>query len=346
MHHTIRERLEADEARFHPRAARAALSRGRERAEAPDEIRTAFQRDRDRVLHCKAFRRLKRKTQVFLAPKGDHYRTRMTHTLEVMQIARTLARGLNLNEDLAEAIALGHDLGHTPFGHAGEAFLDKAMGGGFRHYQQSVRVVEVLEHDGAGLNLTFEVRDGIARHSKGEKGQIFRKEADKRAATLEGDLVRVADFVAYCSSDIDDAIRAGLITARELPTEVREVLGDSYSGRLRAILLDVIAATSENGLAEVTGSAQLEATLNNLREFLFKRVYFHPDVRREFNKAERVITTIWEAVTKEPEQYLEVRDIERHGLTTAAADYISGMTDTFAIDLCEKLLIPRAWSVV
>ncbi len=342
----IRLRIEESESRFHARAARAAASRGRRREEPPDPVRTAFQRDRDRILHCKAFRRLKHKTQVFLAPRGDHYRTRITHTLEVMQIARTLARALNLNEDLAEATALGHDLGHTPFGHAGEAFLDRAMGGGFRHYEQSVRVVEVLENDGTGLNLTFEVRDGIARHSKGEQGQIFRKDPGKRAATLEGDLVRVADFVAYCSSDIDDAIRAGLIRADEIPAPVRELLGDNYSGRLHAILQDVIAATLANGLSEVAGSAGMEAALNDLREFLFKRVYFHPEVRREFEKAEGLITRIWEAVTGEPERFLDPRDLARYGLKQAAVDHIAGMTDTYAIDLYERLAIPQRWGVM
>lgn len=342
----IRQRIEASESRFHARAARAALSKGREREESPDEIRTAFQRDRDRVLHCKAFRRLKQKTQVFLAPKGDHYRTRITHTLEVMQIARTITRALNLNEDLAEAIALAHDLGHTPFGHAGEAFLDKAMGGGFRHYQQSVRVVEVLENDGAGLNLTVEVRDGIAKHSKGEKGQIFHKEAGKRALTLEGDVVRVADFIAYCSSDIDDAIRAGLIHAEEIPAEIRATLGDSYAGRLRAILHDVITASLGNGLAEITGSGEMEATLNALREFLFKRVYYHPDVRREFSKAEGLIMRVWDAVIAEPEKFLEARELERHGAKQAAVDFIAGMTDTYAINLYQSLAIPQSWGVM
>ncbi len=343
---SIRERIEAAETRFHARAARAALSRGRARAEPPDEIRTAFQRDRDRVLHCKAFRRLKHKTQVFLAPKGDHYRTRITHTLEVMQLSRTLARALNLNEDLAEAIALGHDLGHTPFGHAGEAFLDKAMGGGFRHYQQSVRVVEVLENGGLGLNLTEEVRDGIAKHSKGEKGQIFRKDPAKRAITLEGDVVRVSDFIAYCSSDIDDAIRAGLITAAEIPPEIRAVLGDEYSGRLRVILLDVIDSTLENGLAEIAGSARMEATLEHLRKFLFERVYYHDAVRGEFTKAEGVITRIWESVNGAPEKFLDPADVEKYGLNQAAVDFISGMTDVYAIDLYQQLVVPQRWSVM
>jgi dGTPase len=343
---SIRERIEAAEARFHARAARAALSRGRARPEPQDEIRTAFQRDRDRVLHCKAFRRLKHKTQVFLAPKGDHYRTRITHTLEVMQLSRTLARALNLNEDLAEAIALGHDLGHTPFGHAGEAFLDKAMGGGFRHYQQSVRVVEVLENGGHGLNLTEEVRDGIAKHSKGEKGQIFRKDPSKRALTLEGDVVRVSDFIAYCSSDIDDAIRAGLITAAEIPPEIRAVLGDDYSGRLRNILLDVIHSTLDNGLTEIAGSARMESTLEHLRKFLFERVYYHPGVRGEFTKAEGVITRIWESVNGDPGKFLDPADVEKYGLNQAAVDFISGMTDVYAIDLYQQLVVPQRWSVM
>src|ERR1700682_998878 len=240
----IREMLEKIEYdTMVPRAARSAETRGRDRAEPEDDLRPAYQRDRDRIIHCKAFRRLKHKTQVFLAPEGGHYRTRLTHVREGTQIGGTSAKSLRLNEVLTEAIGLGHDLGHSAFGHAGEAALNKLVHGGFDHYRQSVRVVEVLEHDGRGLNLTIEVRDGILKHSKGEKGELLRKRPKSRALTLEGDIVRISDIIAYVNHDIDDGIRAGLLRENEIPKPIRETLGRSTTQRIDRMVRDVITAT-------------------------------------------------------------------------------------------------------
>src|SRR6478672_10235217 len=240
----IREMLEKIESdTLVPRAARSAETRGREYDEPEDDLRPSYQRDRDRIVHSKAFRRLKHKTQVFLAPEGDHYRTRLTHVLEVTQIARTIAKSLRLNEILAEAIALGHDLGHSAFGHAGEAALNKLVKGGFDHYRQSVRVVEVLESDGRGLNLTIEVRDGILKHSKGEKGELLRKRPKSRALTLEGDIVRISDIIAYVNHDIDDGVRGGLLAEDEIPREIRKTLGATGKDRIDRMVRDVITQT-------------------------------------------------------------------------------------------------------
>src|SRR5213595_17980 len=236
---TIREQLEAREGDIlAPQAAKSADSKGRLHPEREDDVRPAFQRDRDRIIHCKAFRRLKHKTQVFFAPTGDHYRTRLTHTLEVSQIARTIAKVLRLHEELTEAIALGHDLGHTPFGHAGERVIDRLMPGGFNHYEQSLRIVDVLENDGQGLNLTWEVRDGIAKHSKGKSGAPVGMSESLRAATLEGQIMRVADLIAYVNHDIDDAIRGGLLTAEELPQDLVGILGGTSSARIATLVKD------------------------------------------------------------------------------------------------------------
>src|SRR5512138_2176573 len=237
---SIREALEQREREtLAPQAAKSAESRGRLRPEKEDDVRPAFQRDRDRIIHCKAFRRLKHKTQVFFRPTGDHYRTRLTHTLEVSQIARTIAKVLRLHEELTEAIALGHDLGHTPFGHAGERVIDRLMPGGFNHYEQSLRIVDVLENDGRGLNLTWEVRDGIGRHSKGKRGSPVGVEPSKRSATLEGQIMRVADLIAYVNHDIDDAVRAGVLEVEDLPREAVTVLGASSSARIATMVKDV-----------------------------------------------------------------------------------------------------------
>src|SRR5438093_3023874 len=233
-----------------PRAALASASKGRETAEPQDDLRTCFQRDRDRIIHSKAFRRLKHKTQVFLSPEGDHYRTRLTHTLEVSQIARTISRALRLNEDLTEAIGLGHDLGHTPFGHAGEAILNEIAPGGFRHFEQSLRVVDLLEMEGRGLNLTWEVRDGILKHSKGT-GAVFTKQDQGRPATLEGQVVRVSDIIAYVNHDVDDAIRSGLIQPSDIPKEVTEVLGESHSQRINTLVSDVIHSSLDGNLEAI-----------------------------------------------------------------------------------------------
>src|SRR5881392_2505247 len=248
----LREELEARERQIlAPQAARSAESRGRLRVEAEDDVRPAFQRDRDRVIHSKAFRRLKHKTQVFFAPTGDHYRTRLTHTLEVSQIARTIAKVLRLHEELTEAIALGHDLGHTPFGHAGERVLDDLIPGGFNHYEQSLRIVDVLENDRQGLNLTWEVRDGIAHHSKGKGGSPVGMPPSQRSKTLEGQIVRVADLAAYVNHDIDDAQRAGILTAVDLPREAVKLLGESSSARIGTMVRDVVEATFGGNLSEI-----------------------------------------------------------------------------------------------
>src|SRR5713226_1703078 len=249
---SIREQLEQREREIlAPQAAKSALTRGRLRPEQEDDVRPAFQRDRDRIIHCKAFRRLKDKTQVFFAPTGDHYRTRITHTLEVSQIARTIAKVLRLHEELTEAITLGHDLGHTPFGHAGERIIDQLMPGGFNHYIQSLRIVDLLENDGRGLNLTWEVRDGIAKHSKGKSGAPVGMPEAQRASTIEGQIMRVADMIAYVNHDIDDATRAGLLTPDDLPREPIGVLGGSSSARIATLVKDVVTETLAGGLSEM-----------------------------------------------------------------------------------------------
>src|SRR6266567_3255196 len=249
---TIRQELEAREQEIlAPQAAKSAESRGRLRPEREDDVRPAFQRDRDRIIHCKAFRRLKHKTQVFFAPTGDHYRTRLTHTLEVSQIARTIAKVLRLHEELTEAIALGHDLGHTPFGHAGERVIDRLMPGGFNHYEQSLRIVDHLENDGRGLNLTWEVRDGIAKHSKGKSGAPVGMDTALRASTLEGQIMRVADLIAYVNHDIDDSTRGGLLSADDLPKDAVSVLGTSASRRIGTLVKDVVTETLAGGMTEI-----------------------------------------------------------------------------------------------
>src|SRR5512141_1246973 len=274
---TIREMLERIEAEtLAPRAARSAETRGRVRPEPEDDIRPSYQRDRDRIIHCKAFRRLKHKTQVFLAPEGDHYRTRLTHVLEVTQIARTIAKSLRLNEVLAEAIGLGHDLGHSPFGHAGEAALNKLVKGGFDHYRQSVRIVEVLERDGEGLNLTIEVRDGILKHSKGQKGELLRTRPRARALTLEGDIVRISDIIAYVNHDIDDGIRAGIISEKDIPSPIRKVLGNTAAARIDRMVRDVITATLDCDYGAITMTPEVLQALEELRAWMFEHMYLTP----------------------------------------------------------------------
>ena len=301
MDDLLRLQLEAREREIlAPQAAHSADTRGRLRPEAEDDIRPAFQRDRDRIVHSKAFRRLKHKTQVFFSPQGDHYRTRLTHTLEVSQIARTIAKVLHLHEELTEAIALGHDLGHTPFGHAGERVLSELMPGGFNHYEQSLRVVDLLENDGRGLNLTWEVRDGIAKHSKGKRGAPVGADPAQRAATLEGQIARVADLIAYVNHDIDDAARAGLLSEADLPAAAVEVLGRSSSERIGRMVADVVRATLALTLAEIRMSPPvLEATLQ-LREFLFGAVYENQESMAEFRKARGILGGLWEKVGERP----------------------------------------------
>src|SRR5689334_670279 len=340
----LRQQLEQREREIlAPQAAKSADSRGRLRVEPEDDVRPAFQRDRDRIIHCKAFRRLKHKTQVFFAPTGDHYRTRLTHTLEVSQIARTIAKVLRLHEELTEAIALGHDLGHTPFGHAGERVLDSLMPGGFRHYEQSLRIVDVLENDGRGLNLSLEVRDGIGRHSKGKDGSPVGVDPARRAATLEGQVMRVADLIAYVNHDIDDAVRAGVLREEDLPPGPVSVLGDSSSARIARMVKDVVSESSRGGLTEIRMiGAVLEATLA-MRSFLFTAVYENETATAEFKKAAGILGGLWEKVRERPQEFLDAGILEREGLDVAAKDFVAGMTDRFAVNLYERLFIPRPW---
>src|SRR5437867_7466905 len=287
----IREQLEAREREIlAPQAAKSSASRGRLRSEPEDDVRPAFQRDRDRIIHCKAFRRLKHKTQVFFAPAGDHYRTRLTHTLEVSQIARTIAKVLRLHEELTEAIALGHDLGHTPFGHAGERVIDSLMPGGFNHYEQSLRIVDTLENEGRGLNLTWEVRDGIAKHSKGKSGAPVGMSTDLRASTVEGQIMRVADLIAYVNHDIDDATRAGLLTPQDLPRDAVGILGGTSSARIATLVKDVVTETIGDGLTEIRMSERVLEAVLALRSFLFERVYENAIATAEFKKATDILS--------------------------------------------------------
>lgn len=343
---TLRQQLEAREREvLAPQAAKSAESRGRLRAEREDDVRPAFQRDRDRIIHCKAFRRLKHKTQVFFAPTGDHYRTRLTHTLEVSQIARTIAKVLRLHEELTEAIALGHDLGHTPFGHAGERVIDRLMPGGFNHYEQSLRIVDVLENEGCGLNLTWEVRDGIAKHSKGKSGAPVGMASELRSSTIEGQIMRVADLIAYVNHDIDDATRAGILRASDLPRDLVQALGETSSLRIGTLVKDVVTETLSGGLSEIRMSgAVLEAVLR-LRAFLFEAVYENATATAEFKKAADILTGLWEKVHERPEEFLDLRTVESDGLHVAARDFLAGMTDRYAVRLFERLFIPKPWSL-
>jgi dGTPase len=341
---SIRESLEQREREtLAPQAAKSADSRGRLRPESEDDVRPAFQRDRDRIIHSKAFRRLKHKTQVFFAPAGDHYRTRLTHSLEVSQIARTIAKVLRLHEELTESIALGHDLGHTPFGHAGERVLDDLVPGGFRHYEQSLRIVDVLENDGIGLNLTWEVRDGIGRHSKGKGGAPVGLDPSKRAATLEGQIMRVADLIAYVNHDIDDAVRAGVLREADLPPSAADVLGHSSSARIARMVKDVVSETQRDVPDEIRMSSEvLEATLA-MRAFLFEAVYENEIATAEFRKAAGILGGLWEKVRERPGEFLDPLILEREGLDAAARDFLAGMTDRYAVTLYERLFIPKPW---
>jgi dGTPase len=343
---SIREQLEAREREtLAPQAARSAGSRGRLRDEPEDPVRPAFQRDRDRIIHCKAFRRLKHKTQVFFAPAGDHYRTRLTHTLEVSQIARTIAKVLRLHEELTEAIALGHDLGHTPFGHAGERVIDSLVPGGFNHYEQSLRIVDVLENDGRGLNLTWEVRDGIAKHSKGKSGPPVGMNQEVRAATIEGQIMRVADLIAYVNHDIDDAIRGGLMRPEDLPRHLVDALGSSSSARIGTLVTDVVTETLAGNLSEIRMSRPILDAVLALRAFLFEAVYENPRATAEFRKAADILSGLWEKVRERPDEFLDGRTIAADGLDAAARDFVAGMTDRYAIRLFEQLFIPKPWAI-
>jgi dGTPase len=342
---TLREQLETREREIlAPQAARSSESRGRLHPEPDDDVRPAFQRDRDRIIHSKAFRRLKHKTQVFFAPTGDHYRTRLTHTLEVSQIARTIAKVLRLHEELTEAITLGHDLGHTPFGHAGERVIDRLMPGGFNHYEQSLRIVDVLENDGRGLNLTWEVRDGIAKHSKGKSGAPVGMDEPLRAATIEGQIMRVADLIAYVNHDIDDATRAGLLRVEDLPRDAVRVLGRSSSERIGALVKDVVTETLDGGLTDIRMSSPVLAAVLELRSFLFDAVYENTIATAEFKKASGILSGLWEKVQERPEEFLDPRTLESEGQDAATRDFIAGMTDRYAVRLYEQFFIPKPWT--
>lgn len=340
-----RQTEQIEEQTLHSRACLSAKSRGRAKPEKEGEIRTCFQHDRDRIIHSKAFRRLKHKTQVFLAPKGDHYRTRLTHVLEVSQIARTIARALRLNEDLTEAIALGHDLGHTPFGHAGEAVLDKIHTGGFKHYEQSLRVVDFLEKQGKGLNLTEEVRDGILKHSKG-KGIIIPERQADRALTLEGQVVRVSDIIAYLNHDLDDALRAGVLRKNDIPAKVLKTLGETHSKRIDTMVKDLIYRSLETDLEELRMSDEVSRTVGVLRDFLYEHVYEGERTKQEFKKAEKILLDLYKYYLEHPEDVFKDIPSERKlNKNRMVCDFIAGMTDRFALMTYERLFLPEQWAV-
>ena len=334
---TVREEIEYQEhRRLNPMAAFADQSRGRPRYEEPREqdVRTCYQRDIDRIVHSKAFRRLMHKTQVFLRPEGDHYRTRMTHTLEVSRIAGTITRALGLNEDLAEAIAMGHDLGHTPFGHAGEAALSQCLGKPFRHNEQSLRVVDFLEKDGQGLNLTYEVRMGILMHT-----------GPKWPETLEGQIVRRSDQIAYVNHDIDDAIRAGILENEDIPKAISDVLGHTHSARINTLVTDAIRVSREAG--EVCLSPEVEKALKDLRSFMFERVYRNPVAKGEEGKAKVMLTRLFEYYSTHPQALPEdfQPQLSFDGMERTVCDYIAGMTDNYAVDKYTEIFIPMGWNV-
>jgi dGTPase len=324
-------------------------TKGRAREEQECDLRPPFQRDRDRIIHSKSFRRLKHKTQVFLSPTGDHYRTRLTHTLEVSQIARTISKALRLNEDLTEAIALGHDLGHTPFGHAGEEALDKIAPHGFSHTDQSLRVVDLLEREGKGLNLTHEVRDGITKHSKA-KGAVIPSDPSEKAATIEGQVVRVADIIAYVNHDLDDAIRAGVIDEHDIPKECSAVLGQTHGERIDAMVKDAIYATlasQADGLC-LTMSPQKLTAVVVLRDFLYDRVYDAGVVHGDFMKASKILIELYERFIADCDFFLKEigREALYDSIDACVCDYLAGMTDRYAFHLYERIFLPRPWLIV
>ena len=333
---SIRENLERmEEISLSPFATLSVNSRGRDREEPQCDIRPVFQRDRDRILHCKSFRRLKHKTQVFLSPKGDHYRTRLTHTLEVSQNARTIAKALRLNEDLVEAIALGHDLGHTPFGHAGERILNELCEEGYRHNEQSVRIVEKLEKDGKGLNLTWEVRDGILNH-----------QTSMMPHTLEGKIVRLSDKIAYINHDIDDAIRAKVMSEEDIPLEIRKVLGMTTKERLNTLIHNIIM--NSMGKNDIVMSEEIGGAMQDLRKFMFQKVYTNPAAKGEEAKAERLLCELYAHYMGHieilPEQYQRMHS-EGEKKERVVCDYISGMTDRYAVAKYREFFLPKAWEI-
>ena len=333
---SIRENLERmEEISLSPFATLSVNSRGRDREEPQCDIRPVFQRDRDRILHCKSFRRLKHKTQVFLSPKGDHYRTRLTHTLEVSQNARTIAKALRLNEDLVEAIALGHDLGNTPFGHAGERILNELCEEGYRHNEQSVRIVEKLEKDGKGLNLTWEVRDGILNH-----------QTSMMPHTLEGKIVRLSDKIAYINHDIDDAIRAKVMSEEDIPLEIRKVLGMTTKERLNTLIHNIIM--NSMGKNDIVMSEEIGGAMQDLRKFMFQKVYTNPAAKGEEAKAERLLCELYAHYMGHieilPEQYQRMHS-EGEKKERVVCDYISGMTDQYAVAKYREFFLPKAWEI-
>ena len=333
----IKKYLEQQEhIRLSPKAAFSDESRGRLRYEAEQEndVRTAYQRDTDRIVHCKSFRRLMHKTQVFLNPEGDHYRTRMTHTIEVSRIAGTIARALNLNEDLAEAIAMGHDLGHTPFGHAGEGALSDCIGHEFRHNEQSLRVVDVLEKDGQGLNLTYEVRMGILGHT-----------GDRIPETMEGQIVRRSDQIAYVNHDIDDAVRAGILQDSDIPRSIRLALGDHHSQRINTLVCDMILSSREAG--SIMLSPAVDQALKELRAFMFEKVYRNPLAKGQETKAQDMLKRLYEYYFNHPDALPEdfQPQLSFEGMERTVCDYIAGMTDNYAVDKYTELFIPMGWNV-
>jgi len=341
-HLKVRPWLEEREESLSPYAAKSRLSKGRLQPEEPSSTRTAFQRDRDRIIHCKAFRRLKHKTQVFIAPPGDHYVTRLTHTLEVSQIARSIARGLNLNEDLTEAIALGHDLGHTPFGHTGEEVLNEISPFGFRHNEQSLRVVDLIENSGKGLNLTFEAREGIVKHSKSRAG-IFG-EGWETVGTLEGQICKVADVIAYISHDVDDALRAGVITEDDLPAVAVSVMGRSRSERINTLVCDILDSswdargeglTSKRAEPIIGVSPSVNEAMNALRDFLFERVYDSELVNREADEARLVVRRLYEHFMGHEDQLPGELRLFDEPQARRVVDYVAGMTDQYAVQIAK-----------
>lgn len=324
--------LENEKQRLSEFACLTSQSRGRDKEYVPCEIRTEFQRDRDRILHCQSFRRLMNKTQVFLAPAGDHYRTRMTHTLEVTQIARIIARALRLNEDLAEAAALGHDIGHTPFGHAGEYAMQQCFDPEFTHYRQSVRVVEKLENNGKGLNLTWEVRDGIVNHT-----------GKNMASTLEGVLVKYADRIAYINHDIDDACRAGILSLEDIPVGIRGILGNRHSERINTMVTSVIREST--GKPYIRMESEIQSATDGLRDFLFERVYRNPIAKSEESKAQEMLMRLFDYFVKHPEKMPQLyrNNCESEPVERCVCDFLSGMTDRYAIEIYSGLYIPKVW---
>lgn len=332
---TVREMLMLrEEEELSVNAAKSRFSKGRQCELTPCDLRTDFQRDRDRIVHCKSFRRLMHKTQVFLSPEADHYRTRLTHTLEVTQIARTIARALRLNEDLCEAAALGHDLGHTPFGHAGERVLRRVYDPSFNHNEQSLRVVEKLENDGKGLNLTFEVRDGILHHTA----------SSGPASTLEGSIIHFADRIAYINHDIDDACRAGILSEQDIPIELRRTLGGSHGKRVDTMIRGVVSGSLDSESIQM--QADIGQATEKLRGFLFDSVYTNPVAKGEEKKAEEMLERLYEYFVKTPEQLPNEykKALEFYPTERVVCDYIAGMTDRYAVTLYRQLFIPKMWN--